>query len=452
MLHRPFGASQLSLLSTYRAKRSFNLSLTVDPGEPLILREAPLKPRRALIIARCLLAVLLQLVLMVLPGSCASADPDSIRFGLWAEVEGRQRIFDTKDQLEEFLFFVQAGRFTDVYCQVFRSGKSWFPSPMADDSPYREALSNSYDPLRETIDAAHREGKKVHAWINVLRVNDNRQAAVLQLVGQRGILIDSTGHSLLDYEQDMIHPVLRLARLDTAGIWLDPSSPVVRRYYVELISDIILQYPDLDGIHLDMIRYPFATGLARGQRLDFGYHPEALASFARARGARKGSTINPRLGEAAPAWDNWRRSQLTLMVFEIKELLNRLAPQMELSVAAIAWPDRAQLHALQEWPSWLAAGAVDTAIPMAYTVGTSDFRNLSRLAFINSGGRSTLMGIGAWLLVNYPEVAVEQARSAVRYGNQGIVLFSYANLHSKPGLKLVDRVSSLLLAPVKHVQ
>ena len=42
----------------------------------------------------------------------------------------------------------------------------------------------------------------------------------------------------------------------SAGEWfLDPGNPEVRSYLTDLVSEVVSKY-DVDGIHLDYVRYP----------------------------------------------------------------------------------------------------------------------------------------------------------------------------------------------------
>ena len=208
------------------------------------------------------------------------------RFGLWVESEGTNRPFDTKEHFERFLEISESGRFSDLYCQVYRRGRAWFPTLIADDLPYRTALRQGFDPLKDTIEAVHKKGGRVHAWLNVLRVQFNRDAALFKLYSEDAPLVDSYGNSLLSYEIGGSPPgeIRDLVRLGTPGYWLDPSSQKVRSYIVELVRALVTNYPELDGIHLDMLRFPMIAltdaNLPIPKPLTFGYSERAKEHFA----------------------------------------------------------------------------------------------------------------------------------------------------------------------------
>src|SRR5690606_18644407 len=71
-----------------------------------------------------------------------------------------------------------------------------------------------------------------------------------------------SGKSLLDFGPDVMN-------LNVPAIMLDPGVPEVRDYVVAVVEELVREY-DVDGIHLDYVRYPSP---------DYGYHPRARAAF-----------------------------------------------------------------------------------------------------------------------------------------------------------------------------
>ncbi len=368
-----------------------------------------------------------------------SASP---RLGLWIEAEGTNRPFTDERSFKKLTDFItNTAKFTDLYCQVYRGGRSWFPSMVADASPYFEAKKGSLDPLRETIDFAHAHNRKIHAWVNVLRLAQDGNVPLLRVVGKEAALTDSEGHSLLFYDEEGKPPNdsrSEGSKLDTPGIWLDPSSPKVRGYILETIRDLITFYPDLDGVHLDMIRYPFSVSAGEGgKKVSYGHSTESVARFLQ---------IYPHHTSAqGEQWNNWRRSQLTLLVAEIHDLLRETAPHMELSVAGLASVERAYQSAFQDWAGWLRGGLVDTVLPMNYTADTKYSREIAQRAIAQRSSGSVLMGLGAWLLIDHPSGLIDQVRGALDSGANGVVLFSYSNLESRSGREVTRKVGTFVL-------
>jgi len=369
------------------------------------------------------------------------------RYALWVEVEGVNRPFDDLEGFKQFSSFTKDKGFTDLYCQVYRGGRSWFPSENADDGPYRKSLAVGLDPLKETLKLAHSRGQKVHAWVNTLRIAHNDKAKLVQKLGKDAVLIDSHGVSLLDYPEDgrPPGPASHYFQLDTPAYWLDPSQPAVRKYVIETIKELIVNYPELDGVHLDMTRFPFAMRSKRSSNykagLWFGYSNEALARFYEESLSSVGPDELPGL-PTFKQWQQWQRDQITIFVRDLRNAVKGLDPKIEFSAAVLAWPDRANDYALQDWPEWLAQGLIDTITPMSYTrdVATIKRHTLHAISKSKESSTEVVMGLGAWLLLSRPEVAVEQTAVALKNGAVGVNLFSYSNLLTSRGVSLAKAV------------
>lgn len=379
--------------------------------------------------------------IIFMPLSVAFAAP---QYALWVEVEGVNRPFDTAQGFEQFRQFSDGKGFTDLYCQVYRGGRSWFPSKHADEAPYRQSLSQGVDPLKDTLRLAHSRGQKVHAWINSLRVAHNKYAPLVAKLGKEAVLVDSHGKSLLDYPEDgkPPGPAGHYFQLDTPAYWLDPSHPGVRQYVLDTIEELVIAYPQLDGIHLDMTRFPFAMRSNRSQNykagLWFGYSNTALSRFYEEQSVIGDQLPMPTLAQ----FQNWQRSQITQFVRDLRAMLKRRNPKLELSAAVLAWPDRAQDYALQDWVTWVEQGLIDTIMPMSYTRDVETIRRHTQYAMQKAKPSNTkvVMGLGAWLLLSRPEVAVQQTSIAIGSGAAGVNLFSYSNLLTKQGQELAVQV------------
>ncbi len=370
---------------------------------------------------------------------CSGARADT-RAGIWVEAEGRNRPFESAAGFRTFLDFAGEYPFSDLYCQVYRRGRAWFPSKLVDDSEYRSAREQGFDPLRDTINVAHRQGKRVHAWINALRIDRDMSSPALKLLGRGAVLTDNFGNSLLDYGPEGEAPgrLSKAHRLDTPGVWLDPSSPAVRQFVVKLVEELLDQYPELDGVHLDMIRFPFSIS---GRSLTFPYGKDSEARFR----AETGKTA-PRPGQNAgrsssslKEFDDWRRSQITRLVFEVQQEVKSHRPNIELTAAVVAAPDRSEWFTFQDWKLWIATGAIDSAIPMNYSRDPSIFRKHLRFAVTNVNPSRVRMGLGGWLFLDDPAGMAAQVAESREAGVREVTFFSYSNLLNPRGRDLLKR-------------
>jgi uncharacterized lipoprotein YddW (UPF0748 family) len=355
----------------------------------------------------------------VAPSSVAAPLP---RRALWVLAEGSHRTLEAPARIDALVERAQKLGVTDLFVQLHRGGRSWFPSRHADDAPYR-ALQAQGDPLRHLLERAHAAGLRVHAWFNCLRV-EQRDAPPLRSVGVQAVQVDRRGRSLLDYpDQQIPPPDGEYLAMGTPGYWLDPAVPGVIEHLEATLDDLIAVAPDLDGLHLDIIRHPEVLPLLPGSRfdvgLDFGYGEASRARFAREHGRF----------ERGQAWDDFRRARVDELV---RRLRARLPETWEHSAAVIAYADRAYQTMLQDWRRWLEEGWIDFAVAMAYTADDRLLRYQAAELRGGVAGERVWLGLGTWLLIRDPERIARQIAIAQAVGPAGIALFSYDALAEAP--------------------
>ncbi|MBP9839076.1 MAG: family 10 glycosylhydrolase, partial [Proteobacteria bacterium] len=367
---------------------------------------------------------------LVFLSNTAIAQP---KYAIWVEAEGKVQPFRSVEETKQFIEFVNNNNFTDLYCQVYREGRSWFPSKVTDNFPYQRSLANGYDPLRVILDVAHAKGIKVHAWVNMLRVDD--KARLISEEGREVALIDNYKHSLLDYREHFYAPGSKLY-IDTPGVWLDPSSDKVRKYLSTIVQDIISNYPDVDGIHLDMIRYPF---VGYGEHIAFPYNPNAKDKFLEETGFNPPTPGSGCYNCAKKqVWDDWRRKQVTEVVLAIKNVIDKSPRNYVLSAAVVASEERAYRAALQDWKRWLNQGLIDHVVTMNYANSLKTFMSYANSSLKNAVEKDVVVGIGGWLLLNKQNQFLSQIKYAKDISSGGITLFSYGNLMNSKGRNLLN--------------
>jgi len=219
--------------------------------------------------------------------------------------------------------------------------------------------------------------------------------------------------------------------IDAGGVvCLDPGHPAVADYLVALVAELVAGY-DLDGVHLDRIRYP-------GQ--NWGYNPTALARFQ----ALTGRDDVPLPGDAA--WLQWRRDQVTALVRRIYLAVSATNPRLQvsaaLSVAGAAptsiatWQTSTPYGAhLQDWRAWLEEGILDLGLPMTYRDAEVEAEAADFAAWIawqkdHQYGRGTVVGTGLYKNALDDSMAQWQlVRLASSLGNKalGACGYSYAS-------------------------
>jgi uncharacterized lipoprotein YddW (UPF0748 family) len=328
--------------------------------------------------------------------------------------------------------------------QVRGRADAYYRSSLEPRAAALAARPVSFDPLEFLLTRAHARGIQVHAWI------------ATHLVWGMGPLPTDPDH-LVNTRPDLLSlpaPVARevvglspfhprwfdaLHRWTLAqegrleGLYTDPAHPEVKERVVDVVEELATRY-DIDGIHLDYVRYPSP---------EFGYNPVALSTFRRLVGPRAtpgqaveldGQARRDPLAWAVAfpqAFDDFRREQITRLVDRVRARLREVRPEMLLSAAVFADPVDAMQGRFQAWPEWLAQGLVDVVVPMAYTPDAERFRELTEAARRADGdGRRVWMGVGVYTAPF--ETAVRQVEMAREGGAAGIVLFSWDWMDEAP--------------------
>ncbi len=359
--------------------------------------------------------------------------------GLWVLCEGSQRVLEHPERIPALLDDARALGATDLFVQVYRGGRAWFDSSLADPLPYLQLRERTgRDTLADLLAAAHGAGLRVHAWVNALSLANQRDAPILRDLGRDAVLVDQAGRSLLDYpDLDVPPPDRRYYRLGTPAVWLDPAAPGVAERVAATFAELLARYP-LDGLHLDYIRYPdvlpFSPGSRFGVGLDLGHGAPTRERFRLETGLEPPSPPD-RLGNA-DAWDAWRRDQVTQLVARIRDSARRARPGVALSAAVWSFADRAYLSVGQDWRRWLEEDLLDFAVPMAYTLDSRLFRYQAAELVRGERARQVWLGVGVWLFAKRPEEAVQQLRLARDAGAAGDALFSWDAIADAPPLRV----------------
>lgn len=141
-----------------------------------------------------------------------------------------------KEELRAILDRLQKANINTVLLQTRIRATTIYPSQY---EPWDGCLSGfpgkspGYDALQFAIDECHKRGMEVHAWIVTIPVGKWNSYGCRQLRKRFPRLIK---------------------RIDQDG-YMDPEATQTGCYLAEMCREIVQQY-DVDGIHLDYIRYP----------------------------------------------------------------------------------------------------------------------------------------------------------------------------------------------------
>jgi uncharacterized lipoprotein YddW (UPF0748 family) len=341
--------------------------------------------------------------------------------------------------IETLVRTASAQGFNTLLVQVRGRGDAYYLSALEPRAADLVRQPATFDPLATVIREAHAAGLRVHAWMNT----DLVSSAVDLPLARNHIVYTHPEWLMVPREiaqdvakLDPTNPgyVGKIARWTRAepeaveGLYSSPINPAAAEHTFAVVTDVANRY-DLDGIHLDYVRYP---------NDQFDYSRFAIAAFR--------ASIRPRLAAPARAaadadseidlfaypdrfpaeWKAFRQDRLTAMVTRIARTLRRDHPAMMLTMAVKPDPAEAADVRLQDWRRWLQDGLIDAVCPMAYTQEAGKFVEQIAAAREAAGNRAIWAGIGAYRLT--PAQTIENIQAARRLGAAGFVLFSYDSL------------------------
>ena len=278
------------------------------------------------------------------PGDATVAEPSVEARALWLS----RYDYGTQAELVALIDSAAAAHFNIVYFQARGSGDAWYAPGL---EPWGRLLAGlgvnpGWDPLAVAVDRAHARGLELHAWLNVTPgwVEDaNHQPLPMPTT--------TPPHQFLVHP-DWIYKTPAGQRLaDGASELFTPAAAGYRAWVARVAADVARRYA-VDGIHLDYIRYPYATSdwsdslsLAQWRALPFP-------------------------GD----FDDYRRSLIPDIVRQVGDSLRAVRPAARLSAAvwgvyrrvpgwnnAGGYEDR-----LQPARDWAAQGIIDALVPMVY--------------------------------------------------------------------------------------
>jgi uncharacterized lipoprotein YddW (UPF0748 family) len=190
------------------------------------------------------------------------------------------------------------------------------------------------------------------------------------------------------------------------GAYLDPGIPEVRQYITGVISDIVSNY-NLDGIHLDYIRYPNEM---------YGYNALARSIY------EKDIEFKD-----ADSWPVWKQAQISKLVRRIYKEIKVISPDVQITAAVISDRDGAAKRYGQNWADWLDKGFIDSVYLMAYT--TKDDVLQKKLNKITKHREKVVVGLRAWTENSYPVAKINKKIKKVNSMNfAGFGLYSYTGI------------------------
>ncbi len=308
---------------------------------------------------------------------------------------------------------IASAGFNQVYFQVRGTADAFYASSLEPWSADLGALGEDpgWDPLLEAVGEAHAQGLEIHAWLNTFPMWSGSSPPPsttpehVYNAHPDWICADSSGTPM---------------PLGDGYVFGSPGNADLQDHVAAVAADIVRNY-EVDGIHLDYIRYP-----------GIGYCFDAVSEsrFAAALAA------DPSLSR-----DDWQRDQVSATVQKVFDAVKAQEPAAALSAAVWficrnvwGWSSVSQgcVEYYQDPRAWAASGHIDAVVPMIYfdiaePYGARlDFRAMLDDHVSGMSGVPVYAGIDGDE-ADFGNIAAEIAYSRTA-GAGGYVIFAYSSI------------------------
>ena len=292
---------------------------------------------------------------------------------------------------------------------------------------YGQAPFPFWDPLAYFVQRAHARGLQLHAYINVYPVWDNCTNTP-PMVGPAPFYYQlQNAHGTTDGKLNGTQWTTQDQVSCGDYLYATPASPVVRAHVKAVAADLVNRY-DIDGIHLDRVRYA-----GRSTSCD----PVSEALYGAPCSSNNGLP-----------YDEWQRQQVNALVREIyQDVVVPARRKIWLSAAVWAtYQDKwgwgyseGYSDYYQDSRAWAQGGYIDALAPMIYSYRPpaenpfplDRWRILAADHQSNRGSRFVIPGIGGIGpgLLTFDDVA-QRIDAARHLGTAGHALYSYGALQA----------------------
>lgn len=251
------------------------------------------------------------------------------------------------------------------------------------------------DCLRECLEACNKYGIQLHVWIVVCNMGERVPKSLLQQMRD-------AGRTQLDAEGK-----------DTA--YLAPQIKENRELLEKALKELVTKY-EIDGVHLDYIRYPFgACDSSERARKDFEKSLGQKVESWPADILKGGKLRNEFL--------QWGRDNITELVRAASKTLRKTRPAVQLSAAVYGYWAGAKDSICQDAARWAQESLVDFLCPMNYSGKPEDARGWLKQQLETVQGRVPIYSGLANYQCETVEALQEEIADTRRLGADGFICF-----------------------------
>ncbi len=304
---------------------------------------------------------------------------------------------------------------TDVMFQVRGRADAFYNSAF---EPKASNVPAGFDPLQTAIDAAHSRGLKLHAWMNTMPIWNSTTLPT----SPNHVFYNTDPSFQIEYLDGSLEPPAG----NGGGYSIaNPILPEVHSHINNVVNDIASNY-DVDGVHLDYIRYVSGNNFN-----NLPHDDQSHAMFLAATGLDGANSAN------SAAYKNFIEQRITALVGTLGNTVDaaETATGRTIDYSASVWrdPDVGEADYLQDYRTWLENDLLDIVMPMIYLNESNDHLfNPNLLNSLNVPSNSRVVPtIGTYLHTatdGGPELTVSQLQRANQLGADGAAFYGYSAL------------------------
>jgi len=278
----------------------------------------------------------------------------------WEYISSGSSVEENKARIRNILDNMNTANMSSVLWQARQNGTAYYNSSYEPWGSYAGGSYPGFDPLQYAIEEAHKRGLEIHVWMNTFESKSTAPGTPANLHPE-WICRDQDGYAM------------------TSNIALSPGLPDVRTYTVNVAMEIVRNY-DIDGLHLDYVRWNEYSNSDLDMEDEEQNLPDGIISDSRlndlkmnAAGRYLYDVQHPYSGgipSGFSSWEEWWRWSVTEFVRVLHDSIQSAKPYVKLSCAALGnynwggWNGYSTVF--QDAALWFNMGYVDQIAGMHY--------------------------------------------------------------------------------------
>jgi uncharacterized lipoprotein YddW (UPF0748 family) len=356
---------------------------------------------KALVSASVSLVFVLPLATQMVLGdpNYGSVDPVAEVRAVWLNASS---IPKTSKEIRALVAAYRRANINVIFPEVVCRGYAVYPSRLLARDP---RFAGASDILADLIKEAHKRGLEVHAWVWVFRGGYAKD---------RGAILNA-------------HPDWTEQGADgrdlspNGGFWISPANSQACEYLASVFRELVTSY-DIDGVHLDYVRYEDES------KIPFGYSECSKKLFEKQYGIEPPDSTSSPDDIHVYEWRKFRERMVNAFVHRIALQTRSLKPRVKISAAVVPDPILARRKYMQNWLHWIDNKWLDFVVPMAYDSDDEHFgRVIANLKSTVNGKSIIVAGIGSNTL-KADNQFIRQVAVSRKTGAHGQALFAAAYL------------------------